>query len=171
MPAYDRRPKGTDPNRDRVPRVAVPESSPRAAIPTEAPRSRAALHSPTENSAPVTATGTGTSHGVALAAGGGSSLSSAVGLAVPPAPSPSTRAAVLPSRDKMDSWYKARVTGWPTDRQPPSEKDDWEAAKLFLAPTITRRRVRDLRRVHAPDHWKARGRRRLGGLPVSRTQF
>lgn len=60
----------------------------------------------------------------------------------------------------LADWYEARVSAWPSDRQHPSIKDDWEDAKAaFESLPPSRAQVEAVRGAKAPEHWKKRGRR------------
>ena len=63
------------------------------------------------------------------------------------------------SKETYENWYKQRIEHWSQSPTFPSAKQDWDDAKRELSPSITRDRVRKLRRDHAPSEWTARGRR------------
>ena len=60
---------------------------------------------------------------------------------------------------ELRAWYISRVHDSPEDKKPPSESEDWAAARLVF-PKITRDRIRSLRADHAKPLWKRKGRPR-----------
>ena len=63
------------------------------------------------------------------------------------------------SKETCANWYKQRIQHWSQSQTPPSANQDWDDAKRELSASITRDRVRELRRDHAPEEWTKRGRR------------
>jgi hypothetical protein len=61
----------------------------------------------------------------------------------------------------LEPWYEERVRNWPPGQNPPSEDDDWEAARAqFSEFRVTRDQIRkEVRPKRAPLAWKAKGRR------------
>jgi hypothetical protein len=65
---------------------------------------------------------------------------------------------VLP--EKLKAWYGDWVKNWPPGQNPPSEKDDWDAAIThFSRFNVRREQIRKARSELAPEVWQAHGRR------------
>ena len=65
------------------------------------------------------------------------------------------------SAGKAERAYVGRVENWPPDEDPPSIHDDvdWLKAKFGAGRDF----AREMRRKHAPEAWRAHGRRKTGG--------
>ena len=86
------------------------------------------------------------------------------GLAEPapePAPNVDPRPTPVSARE-LEDWYRKRVASWPADQPAPSGPDDErDARQHFAGRTVTRERMRALRREFAPPVWEKRGRKKL----------
>jgi hypothetical protein len=77
-----------------------------------------------------------------------------------PAPEPlQPEAAAMVTKAKLEGWYIDRVKSWPADRPPPSREQDCADARARF-PKVARKRLRELRRDHAPESWHQGGPRR-----------
>jgi hypothetical protein len=65
-----------------------------------------------------------------------------------------------PTDPAVRQFQRNRVAGWPKDRAPPTEQEDWETARNHFGPGLTRDEFRLVRRDETPDAWRRQGRRR-----------
>jgi hypothetical protein len=56
-------------------------------------------------------------------------------------------------------WFKERSDGWSDDETAPSEQRDWDAAKDYFAPGLTRDGIFRKARETTPEAWRKQGRR------------
>ena len=92
------------------------------------------------------------------------SVQESIGEGSEPEAAPTVPAQEVPTKkvatDKLETWYKGRVKIWPRGTNPPSQDDDWNAAKAqFPEFRVARDQIRGVRSKLAPPDWTKRGRR------------
>lgn len=65
-----------------------------------------------------------------------------------------------PTERNMSLWFKLRQSTWPVDAKTPSEAEDLKAARKHFAGTISREKLREIRREATSEKWRSVGAKR-----------